>query len=313
TPTTCKRLQQIQTHYSVLTEHLNRQRSRLASADATVADLVKTLFKFGVEEPSNPMPNQDDTAWTARSMYSQPDTAPFTRTLNTESNFQNTRLTDVKHLPMPAWSDNVHIRNRHNQDNIDHGRHKFATICARSVCRLSSFDSENTTSFDWEQPQVKLLSNDQAFRRKFFSLTRPITQTSTSRLATNDYIPLSDTCSYFAQLPTSVHPHSNDTRYFSSAFHRLPQKYRQNAAHLSDVNGPEIAPPLPPKPCLPRVSLAVTNSEDPQCVEDEEVSKFMTNPNVLDGEKTEKEQVFPLFCCYVHYQIWNPVQCFPWW
>ncbi|KAA3677614.1 uncharacterized protein DEA37_0000839 [Paragonimus westermani] len=305
TPTTRKRLQQLQTHYSVLTEHLNRQRSRLASADATVADLVKTLFKFGVEEPSNQMPNIEDTTWTARSMYGQPDTAPFTRTPNAESNFQNTRLTDVKHLPMPAWSDNVRIRNRHNQENIDHGRHKFATICARSVCHLTAFDSENAASFDWEQPQVKLLSNDQAFRRKFcefylrhccvafytVSLTRPITQTSTSRLATNDYIPLSDTCSYFAQLPTSVHPHSNDTRYFSSAFHRLPQKYRQNVAHLSHVTGPEIAPPLPPKPSLPRVSLAPTISEDPQCVEDEEVSKFMTNPNVLDGEKTGKEQV----------------------
>ncbi|KAF7231875.1 hypothetical protein EG68_09064, partial [Paragonimus skrjabini miyazakii] len=291
TPMTRKRLQQLQTHYSVLTEHLNRQRTRLASADATVADLVKTLFKFGIEDPSNQMPKQKDNAWTGKSMYSQPDAGPCTRSSITESKCQNTRLANVKHLPMPAWPDTANIRISHKQHDIDQGRHKFATICARSTCHLSALDSENTTSFGWEQPQIKLLSADQAFRRKFFSLTRPVTQTSTTRLATNEYIPLSDTCSYFAQLPTSVHSHSNDSRYFTSAFHSLPQKYRQNAAHLFDLTGPEIAPPLPPKPCIPRISLTATNNEDPQCVEDEEVSKFMTNPNVFDGENPEKEQV----------------------
>ncbi|KAF6768269.1 hypothetical protein AHF37_06881 [Paragonimus kellicotti] len=188
----------------------------------------------------------------------------------------------------PAWPDTACTRIRHKQDQ---GRHKFATICARSTCHLSALDSENTTLFGWEQPQVKILSTDQAFRRKFFSLTRPVTQMSTTRLATNDYIPLSDTCSYFTQLPTSIHSHSNETRYFSSAFHSLPQKYRQNATHIFDMTGPEVAPPLPPKPCIPRVSLATANNEDPQCIEDEEVSKFMANPNAFDGEKPEKEQV----------------------
>ncbi|TGZ63176.1 hypothetical protein CRM22_007056 [Opisthorchis felineus] len=241
TPVTRKRLQEIQQHHAVLLEHLERQRNRLASADATVANLAQTLIQLSIGRPlkgSKMRPHglrEED-----------PDQRLIKPIPKVRNSFDEL---DLPFAPFPEYISDVSSA-------------RFRGSSGHSI-------RANTISGNAKQSPLASWGIGAAAMPL---ATQPLVRDSRSA----DYIVLYETDSKPEEPPTCGKPSAFRALPFRFGLSTSPpvntSMYSRPAI---PANAPlEVPPPLPPKPTrLFRQPSAKT--EAPQTLEDEEVSKFM--------------------------------------
>ncbi|CAH8659209.1 unnamed protein product [Dicrocoelium dendriticum] len=256
-------LAELEAYQGVLTNHLTRQLGRLAAADATVLNLAGTLMQMGIGSSV-----KEDHCQLADAQMT-PDYPPKAK-LNE----------NVKH-PTELHADEQNALEL-TPPNTKSMRKQGMDCKGESPSAEALYFPLPTTV-----ENIPLLRNPSQFERPQPQLTRQVYQpvnTEYTQLFESDSAPMSSAVSGLV-LSTS------NTQMLRSAF-QLPLQVQLVAAMprrggfvSSAERGPESAPPLPPKR-NPNVAYA----DEPQTIEDEEVSKLMSTENMVTNEQEQGKQ-----------------------
>ncbi|CAH8659229.1 unnamed protein product [Dicrocoelium dendriticum] len=286
-------LAELEAYQGVLTNHLTRQLGRLAAADATVLNLAGTLMQMGIGSSV-----KEDHCQLADAQMT-PDYPPKAK-LN-ENVKHPTELHADEQNALELTPPNTKSMRKQGMDCKGESPSAEALYFPLPTTVENIPLLRNPSQFERPQPQLIRPVPDRLPQAPWPAVlpvnshqgpfsgcpTRQVYQpvnTEYTQLFESDSAPMSSAVSGLV-LSTS------NTQMLRSAF-QLPLQVQLVAAMprrggfvSSAERGPESAPPLPPKR-NPNVAYA----DEPQTIEDEEVSKLMSTENMVTNEQEQGKQ-----------------------